>query len=283
MIAMRRAAIVLLALASSASICGPGFQPPAPDSCDPKNDTSGIAAIEIGSGINDDFQFVPWKDGDVAMSAIGGQGSPMLPVRFRITGSALPECLPQVTQVTALRDSSRAGGTVAALKTYARPDGSRITKTHYIVLEQYLAVESQIALTTTIRAVSSTATRSLFYDRRPADAGPPESCADAGLAPSTANGVTCGSSTCPVGTLCCTTGSCGTCATCPISDRVLCDGTEDCPYGEICCELPYGQALFGCSSALGCTQACRVDGDCGVRQTCTGQVHSGAITVKVCN
>jgi hypothetical protein len=103
------------------SCSNPG--PPPPDSCS-SGQTGTVDSLEIG---RDDDVFVAYHDGDTAKVITGGQGSTMMGVRIRLTGT-VPNCLAQTTQYL----SPAQGMSSDPVKTYAQTDGSFITKPLWI-------------------------------------------------------------------------------------------------------------------------------------------------------
>jgi hypothetical protein len=101
----------------------PSPGPPAPDSCN-SGEAATVATIEIG---RDDDLFTPYHDGDTAKIIRGGQGSTMMGVRLRLTGT-VPSCLAQSTQY--LMPAS--GMNSDPVKTYPQTDGSFTTKALWI-------------------------------------------------------------------------------------------------------------------------------------------------------
>jgi hypothetical protein len=155
---LRLAAVALCAFASSGGFgggCGPGV--PEPDRCDHLPTSVRVDSLELGSG-NPDSLFQPWADEAVIPVTTGGQGSAMFPVRLRLRGPSVPACLPQRTVVTNV-----VGGTVALeaspLKTYEQEDGSRLTRTLWLVLDDEHAVDFATVET---RVEGKTSTRTIW-------------------------------------------------------------------------------------------------------------------------
>jgi hypothetical protein len=122
---MLRVAIPLLLLQGCCPTGGIGTcnGPPAEDSCGlPK--TGVIDGIVIGH----DDPFVAYSDGDRPQIVIGGQGSPMMGIRLKLTGSSVPDCLSQSTAFEAPAQGSNG----VPLRTYAGTDGSYNTKALWI-------------------------------------------------------------------------------------------------------------------------------------------------------
>lgn len=132
MIAMTRRLLVLPVLLIAACLAGcPGpTTPPAPDVCDTPVDGAGVATIEIGP--NEDT-FRPFAQNEAVALVQGGQGGSMLPLRLRLTGTSVPECIAQATSVS--YDMQTLASDSAPLRTYAESDGSRTTKALFVVLD----------------------------------------------------------------------------------------------------------------------------------------------------
>ena len=113
--------------------CGPGFRPPAPDTCSsPSSD--GVASLDVlgSSGLA----------GSLPQYLRGPQGSPMVIYTIAVGGDRLPSCLQQSTQildgpVVLAHDS-------VPLRTYGNGTGV-VTMAHYVV------INSTGALTVTVR------------------------------------------------------------------------------------------------------------------------------------
>ena len=111
--------------------CGAGADAPPPDSClTPSQGT--IDTLEIGAASYVDLEgglttFAPLHDGDGMALIRGDQGANMLGFILRISGASAPSCLGQTTTVT---DTGGARITMSTppLATYAKPDGTRLTK-----------------------------------------------------------------------------------------------------------------------------------------------------------
>lgn len=154
---MMKRLLAALAIANMGVTCGPGNSgPPDPDSCDVPQ-TRTLAGVEIGGA---DDVFTPFVDDQVVTLTLGPQGGAMLPMRLRITGTSLPDCLAQSTTI-------RVGAEVIAtselpLKTYVEADGSRTTKANYVVL--YYEPADGTELTVTTMAGGQSTTRSLYLN-----------------------------------------------------------------------------------------------------------------------
>lgn len=120
----------LVAALALLAACGPPALP-SPDSC--SDPASTVDSFAIGPG-GDPAAFSPWSDGDSADVAFGGQGCPMLVMRIAVTGADAPACLAQDTSVRDERGASL-GHDGKPRQTYAAPDGSRVTRDMYILLE----------------------------------------------------------------------------------------------------------------------------------------------------
>lgn len=144
----------LIAL-SCVAACGPRPGPPAADSCDgPRAD--GISTLSVGpsSGFGD---YHAWIDGDVPSTTSGGQGAPMLVLRIAVAGATPPSCLQQSTAVEVAPFAGAAfelaGRDATPRKTYAQPDGSRLTDNIYVVLD---FLGASLKVTTTVGAATVT-------------------------------------------------------------------------------------------------------------------------------
>src|SRR5262245_36023020 len=77
-----------------------------PNTCQATQTRGVVDSLEIGRRPATDVQFLPFADGDTIASTIGGQGSPMVVVRLLVTGTDLPPCLPERTEL--MRDGDTA-------------------------------------------------------------------------------------------------------------------------------------------------------------------------------
>jgi len=126
--AMRIAVIASAVGASLAS--GPGGDPiPDPDTCELAS-AGTVDAVEIGD--DDESSFVPLDDGASADFAVGGQGTDMFPMRIRIAGPDLPECLAQSTEL--VYDGTVIASTNEPLQTYADAAGTRATHAMFVII-----------------------------------------------------------------------------------------------------------------------------------------------------
>lgn len=123
--------LIALAQATSAMTCGPSNIPEV-DACSAPGSGAGITSIELGT--SDESTFVPIENGTAVTTVRGGQGASMLPVRYRLRGSSLPEC---IEQKTSLRSGEQQlfAEIPYQIKTYEEADGSRTTKAFYMILD----------------------------------------------------------------------------------------------------------------------------------------------------
>jgi hypothetical protein len=127
-----RTFIVAIAAAFSfGGLCGPGAEPPPPDSCSSPSQKA-ITSVELGPEMLPERDFEPWASADTAYVTHGLQGGDMIGTSLRLSGDA-PACLQQKTVI-------KSGGSVIAeetspLNTYAQVDGTRWTKTTWLVFE----------------------------------------------------------------------------------------------------------------------------------------------------
>jgi hypothetical protein len=139
--------------------CAPGGGPPPPDRCDVPQTRAVVDAIEIGRPDGDTFQTLP--DGYVARVVYGPQGGAMLEFRLRVTGSAPPECLDQITTVN--RQGAPIGSRTTPLRTYADAPGTRATRTLQVILDSRQPPLGTMA-EVTVEAHGKTATKSFWID-----------------------------------------------------------------------------------------------------------------------
>jgi hypothetical protein len=123
------AGAVLAAVCSLGFTCGPG--PPTTDSC--ANATAATpAGIELGHAGSGEFRaFAP---GDGVSIEIGSQGGAMIGVRLRMRGDDVPACVAQMTSVEMGSTGESLATSASALNTYAESDGSRTTKTNWLIM-----------------------------------------------------------------------------------------------------------------------------------------------------
>jgi hypothetical protein len=165
-------AILIAMSLSSGCSCFQTSGPPPPDDCEPGT-WAGVDSFEIGNG-SSTGAFVPWMDGSAPTFTTGGQGSPMMVMRIRVSGANPTACLAQNTIVKTYnmvegRDST-------PRKTYEAGSGQRMTDDMYIVVgSEY----DPLAVTTTIGALEVTRRLARYalpdlsasLDLRPADLG----------------------------------------------------------------------------------------------------------------
>jgi hypothetical protein len=132
---------------------GPGANsgPPAPDTCNDLQPRDPVDSVELGAGTGDDL-FLAWNDGDTAPLVHGPQGGAMIGIRLRVTGTPAPECLPQSSVV---RDA--ASMALAAqdepVKAYDQGDGSRVTRTMWLIFDQEPEVGDSVTVESTVLGV----------------------------------------------------------------------------------------------------------------------------------
>ena len=131
--------------------CGPEDPvAPTPDECD-EPAMARVTTVEIGGA---DEPFLAWTHGGAAHLTRGPQGGLMIGIVIRLSGAELPSCLAQETSVlNAARDTLVLSRT--PLHTYEQPDGSRMTRVHWLVFE---AREPAVGDTLSIRAVFASTT-----------------------------------------------------------------------------------------------------------------------------
>src|SRR5437762_1167061 len=134
---MRRCAlwicVLLPACLGLPGSCGPSG-PPSEETC-MQGSVDGVRTVEIGNprSLYDETEpFVALTDGTPVHGVTRGQGLPMLPVRLRITGSDLPDCLPQITAAFDIQ-GRQLGQSRNAVQAHARPDQSRVTGPIYLI------------------------------------------------------------------------------------------------------------------------------------------------------
>ena len=164
--------VVLLAglLLAAASTLDPGEDDlPEPDRCDAGS--GGAAGLEIGAQ-SDPFRGL--VDFEIAEVVTGGQGTEMLPLRFRVTGTGA-DCLTQRTVVYGCRageacpgDRFLIGSSDVPLRAY--PDAaSMATAEHFVLLDRLFEVE-QLIVESEVAGAAASVRLSLGADLPP-DAG----------------------------------------------------------------------------------------------------------------
>jgi hypothetical protein len=153
-----------LGLAASFSLgmmCGsPG--PPPPDSC-PSPSSAALTTLELGPEVISDRAYEPWAGSDTAYVTTGVQGGYMLGVTLRVPAGAAA-CLAQ-------RTTASAGGRVimaedSPLKTYEQADGTRTTRTTWLVFPGAPpAIDSQVEVTTKAGGQTQTVQLTIARDR----------------------------------------------------------------------------------------------------------------------
>ncbi|MDB4965687.1 MAG: hypothetical protein JWN44_1376 [Myxococcales bacterium] len=139
-----------------------GVAPPPLDRCDVATGGS-VDALEIGGASEADLSgtppatFTPLAEGDGVPLLRGNQGAYMVGFVLRVRGAAAPECLDQRTVV-----SDTAGMRITAasipLKTYARPDGTRMTAA------LWMPAEYPATFSVTVDAAGQSLTRHLHLN-----------------------------------------------------------------------------------------------------------------------
>ena len=84
----------------------------------------------------------------------GSQGSPMLPMRMRVRSAGEASCLPQQTVVTD-EAGARVAGDDHPIRAYAQDDGSRVTRTLYLILDEGVAARGPVTVETTALGVTA--------------------------------------------------------------------------------------------------------------------------------
>jgi hypothetical protein len=156
------------------SACGPPFIPPEPDRCESAA-TGGVDLVEVGEA--DSEPFTPWADEPIVDFVLGGQGTPMLGVRYHLNGPAVPACVVHETRlaqcwqgVTPCAEPTDLAVVSVPIQTYAEPNGSRTTQPLWLVLFGREPAEGEsFELAATLAGV--TETRTLWRAYR-IDAGP---------------------------------------------------------------------------------------------------------------
>lgn len=157
----------LLAAAALASVATSPPPPaaPEPDRCDPSS-AAALEVLELGPGGWDDGEFEAWANGDTTEIIGGFQGGYMTPVRLHVDAATTPSCVPQLTTVR-----NAAGAIIATedapLATYAELDGSRTTKTVWLIYNDEIPADGD-TITVTTEAGGLTITRTLTVGPLPA-------------------------------------------------------------------------------------------------------------------
>jgi hypothetical protein len=147
---------VLAILAFLLAACGPAEPLPADipvaDECASPG-SGALGSLQIGSRQD---PFVPFADGDPVEMVYGSQGGAMIPMRLRVTGEALPSCLPMEISIDGPHDLF--GTSTAPLATYEERDGSRITGPLFVIGDpgefgDYEVTAASLGTTATVRLV----------------------------------------------------------------------------------------------------------------------------------
>jgi len=156
---------LVLALCCGLSLgvtCGPGGGAPPPDSCNSPN-AKAVTSLEIGPEINEMRGFDPWMSDDTGYITQGFQGGYMLGVSMRLSGEA-PACLQQKTVVKS--GSKVIAQETSPLNTYAAADGTRTTRTMFLVFaDSGPPLGSQIQVVTTAGGQTTSAYVTIDEDR----------------------------------------------------------------------------------------------------------------------
>lgn len=151
-------ASVLPASACSKEPSDGAITPPIVDECEP--DRVGVVErVEIGPEAD---AFAPWNDGDVTRLELGTQGLRMLLLRLRATGSDVPACLPQRTEVR-VADEDVLIGVFDAPIVMEGTAAARVSKTFFTVIYNPVLKRGARISVTTI-AGGTVATRNLFLE-----------------------------------------------------------------------------------------------------------------------
>jgi hypothetical protein len=136
--------------------CGPGPEPPEPDSCGAPLEGQ-VTSLEIGPERIAGRGFEAWTATDSAYVTTGPQGGDMLGIALQISGAEPPECLAQASE---LRQGEVLATSQVAVTTYPEAEGVRATETLWLVFAGGSpAVGSQIEVSA--EAAGLTASRSL--------------------------------------------------------------------------------------------------------------------------
>jgi hypothetical protein len=136
---VRSALLLLLLLPSLGMVCGP-IEPPPPDECSAPTGGS-VGNLEIGPERGPEQSFEAWAPTDTAVISSGPQGGDMLGVTLRVTGDGPPACLAQRTRLT---QGGRQIETSVPVHTYEEADGSRATRTLWLIFDDVPALGSEI-------------------------------------------------------------------------------------------------------------------------------------------
>lgn len=156
----RFATLLIFSQLASAGGCGPGIPPV--DSCENPIRAGTIQQIEVGENDEDEFRVV--APGGTLTKEVGGQGFTMLPVRFRFSGSEVPECLEVEARVT-VRGESAVVSTYQ-LRTYGDDQTVRDTEPLYLILDrQSYFGDGEL----TVRSLNAEYTLQFKFDGEPPD------------------------------------------------------------------------------------------------------------------
>ncbi|HUH00452.1 MAG TPA: hypothetical protein VML75_00575 [Kofleriaceae bacterium] len=177
---MRRLATWIVVALGATTGCGGGCNGGfATDSCDTPA-TGAAAMLEIGSV--EEGPFNPWAEGQVVPAVFGSQGGTMIPVALRLRGPDVPPCLFQDTQVLHYTTRELIDSTSSPVRTYGQDDGSRTTKSMYMIMRYDTNLGDAVRVVAT--AAGQSAERVVFVDRVGSpdaavpDAGPDDAAQD---------------------------------------------------------------------------------------------------------
>lgn len=150
-----RSTLALLSLTTLGGMCGP----PAPedDRCADPSDAV-ATSIDVGSSTR---EFRPYVDGSVASPVFGSQGGVMLPVRIRLEGDALPECIAQHTTLTDVFGDVYTE-TGASFRTHPDGEGAWTTQEFFLIFDSMPNRKEWITLTA--EAGGAEVSRSMWYE-----------------------------------------------------------------------------------------------------------------------
>ena len=123
--------------------------PPPPDDCSAPRALDGIESIEVGVVQEDSGSFVPWQDEAKVELTRGLQGGTMLGVVLSLRGSNLPACMQHSMELRGRSGGGVLANTDYSVKTYAENDGTRITSTVWLIIDDssYTRQGDQLELT----------------------------------------------------------------------------------------------------------------------------------------
>jgi hypothetical protein len=147
---------------SLGGLCGPGSGPPPPDRCTSPA-SNAIIGVEIGPEMNEAHGFEAWAADDTGYITSGFQGGYMLGVSLRLSGDA-PACLKQNTTVTLA--GTKLAQEASPLNTYDAPDGTRTTRTMWLVFDDSgPPIGTQVLVTTEAGGTTVSSNVTIAQDR----------------------------------------------------------------------------------------------------------------------